>query len=57
MGFFTILTLIFIVLKLTNVIIWSWLLVLSPMIILIIFNILMGTVGLALFKKYLKKYK
>ena len=53
-GFFGILTIIFIVLKLLKVIKWSWLWVLSPLwISFIIASIL--TVGLIIFYKWLSK--
>jgi hypothetical protein len=39
LGFFSLLTLIFIVLKLTHVIAWSWFSVLSPLIYIIVFTV------------------
>ncbi|MGW7932864.1 hypothetical protein ACWEWU_14700, partial [Staphylococcus xylosus] len=65
MGFAEILTLIFIVLKLTNVIDWSWWLVLLPEIIALSFYITYFLIGLIwiftadkrLERKMIKKYK
>jgi len=42
MGFLEILTLIFIVLKLTSVICWSWVLVLSPALLSLCIYIIIG---------------
>jgi MFS-type transporter involved in bile tolerance (Atg22 family) len=60
MNFFSLLTILFIGLKLTNYINWSWLIVLSPM--LIPFSIVIGiiiygiiTVGISETLKIIKK--
>lgn len=54
-GFVTALTLIFIVLKLTNVIAWSWLWVLSPLwisvLLFIVGFVVLALIGLAIAKK------
>ena len=54
LGFISVLTLIFITLKLTGTINWSWLWVLSPMwISVLLFIVVVGTVSF----KYLKPRK
>ncbi len=55
MGFISVLTLIFVVLKLTNNISWSWILVLSPIWISIILIILIF--GIILVAGRIKKRK
>ncbi len=51
MGFLSVLTIIFIVLKLLNVIAWSWLWVLSPLLVDIIIFILFIIITLVVAKR------
>ena len=47
-GFFVLLTIAFIVLKLCNVITWSWWLVLSPILCCLVLGIVIGLLALCL---------
>ena len=59
-GFGGLLTIVFIILKLTNVIAWSWLWVLAPLwigVALSILGIILMVLGVMLAKKWSKKWK
>ena len=57
-GFGSLLTIVFIILKLTNVIAWSWLWILAPLwigVALSILGIILMVLGVMLAKKWSKK--
>lgn len=57
MGFTEILTIIFIVLKLLNIIDWNWFLVLLPEIIALTIHLIVVIIGIFQYRNINKKFK